>query len=66
MKPSLCRALTKAVRRQFFFVILWRIRIGMYRKIGNSARLSHEVADHIMMLIRERQLKPGDKLPSEV
>lgn len=38
----------------------------MYRKIGNSARLSHEVADHIMMLIQERRLKPGDKLPSEV
>lgn len=37
----------------------------MYPQIGHKARLSHEVADHILMLIQDGQLKPGDKLPSE-
>jgi DNA-binding FadR family transcriptional regulator len=37
----------------------------MYRQLGHKARLSHEVADHILMLIQDGQLKPGDKLPSE-
>ncbi len=40
--------------------------LDMYRKIGNSERLSHEVADHITMLIQDGQLKPGDRLPSEL
>jgi DNA-binding FadR family transcriptional regulator len=37
----------------------------MYRQLGNKDRLSHEVANHILMLIQDGQLKPGDKLPSE-
>ncbi len=37
----------------------------MYPQIGHKARLSHEVADHILMLIQDGRLKPGDKLPSE-
>lgn len=37
----------------------------MYQKIESQQRLSHEVADHIRMLIRDGQLKPSDKLPNE-
>lgn len=37
----------------------------MYPRIKRSERLSSEVADHIMMLIQDGQLKPGDRLPSE-
>ncbi len=38
----------------------------MYRKFESHQRLSHEVADHVKMLIRDGQLKSGDKLPSEM
>ncbi len=37
----------------------------MYPRIKRGERLSGEVADHIMMLIQDGQLKPGDRLPSE-
>lgn len=38
----------------------------MYRRIESQQRLSHEVADHIKMLIQDGQLNPGDKLPGEL
>lgn len=37
----------------------------MYKKLNSSQRLSHEVAAHIKMLIRDEKLKPTDKLPNE-
>lgn len=38
----------------------------MYRKIESIQRLSHQVADHITMLIQDGQLQPGDRLPGEL
>ena len=52
---------TSVFSRKQIVDILYR----MYRQIGHKARLSHEVADHILMLIQDGQLKPGDQLPSE-
>jgi GntR family transcriptional regulator, transcriptional repressor for pyruvate dehydrogenase complex len=37
----------------------------MYPKLKSNERLSYQVADHVMMLIQDGQLKPGEKLPSE-
>ena len=39
----------------------------MYKKLASSGhRLSDEVTEHIKMLIRNEDLKPGDKIPNEI
>ncbi len=39
--------------------------IDMYPKLSGKERLSQQVADHIVMLIEDGRLEPGDKLPNE-
>jgi len=39
---------------------------GMYSKVGTSRILPNEIAQHIISLIEEKKLMPGDKLPGEL
>lgn len=64
-KPIQCTKLRTDVRHSFPISIFLSYTQRVYKKIEKTERLSHEVADHIVMLIQEGQLKSGDQLPSE-